>query len=118
MAAKVPPGFGSLLSWGRFGGDGKGIPMRSILAAAMIALMAVAAHAQGMGGGKHRHGRGQDSQNQKKKPSEANYKSPLEQLPDQTYDPWRNIRSAEPPKGEKAQNCAKGKRAPGIPAAA
>ena len=56
-----------------------------------------------MGGGRHRHGDGQKKEG-KKKPDDRNYKSPLSALPDQTFDPWRNMRSVEPAKADKTPN--------------
>jgi len=77
--------------------------MRAVFVAALIALLAGSALAQGMGGGRHRHGDGQKKEG-KKKPDDRNYKSPLSALPDQTFDPWRNMRNAEPDKTDKSPN--------------
>ena len=81
--------------------------MRAVFVAALIVLLAGSALAQGMGGGmgggRHRHGDGQKKEG-KKKPDDRNYKSPLSALPDQTFDPWRNMRNAEPDKTDKSPN--------------
>jgi hypothetical protein len=71
--------------------------MKGVLAGAIIALMTVTAYAQGMGGmgrgGKHRHGQ---ERSVAKKKANDNAKSPLEQLPDKPYDPWRVVRDPVP----------------------
>jgi hypothetical protein len=78
--------------------------MRTIFVALLITLVSAAAFAQGfggMGGGKHRHGQEQKKEG-KKKLDDKNYKSPLEALPDQKFDPWQNMRGAQPAKGDKS----------------
>jgi hypothetical protein len=82
--------------------------MKALLAAGLIfAFLTAHAHAQGMpggpgampgsdetSGGKHRKGTGQKTQDQEKKPKvdDKGYRSAIERLPDQKFDPWRNTR--------------------------
>jgi hypothetical protein len=83
--------------------------MKSLSAAALtFALLTAPAHAQGMpggpgampgsdatSGGKHRKGTGQKTQEQEKKQPKVDdkeYRSAIDRLPDQKFDPWRNTR--------------------------
>jgi len=78
----------------------KGEPMKSILAAVGAALLTImlALHAAPSGA----QGRPEDKQKQMeqeaadrakaKKASDNAYKSAIERLPDQKFDPWRNLR--------------------------
>jgi hypothetical protein len=84
--------------------------MKALLAAVLtFALLTESARAQGMpgagagqgtgaggmgGGGKHRGGSGQQTQQADKKPKVDNraYRSAIDSLPDQKFDPWRNAR--------------------------
>jgi hypothetical protein len=78
--------------------------MRTLLAVLVIAGLALSAYAQGMGGmsggpgGKGRHGQHQRGDAPKRKADDKNYKSPLEKLPDQKFDPWGGVREAPQPK--------------------
>ncbi len=71
--------------------------MRTLIAAAIIALLAVAAHAQGTGPGK-RHSQPKDEQKTenlaKKKADEKAYKDALDKIPQSTEkpDPWKTMR--------------------------
>ena len=71
--------------------------MRTLIAAALIALLAGAAHAQGVTRGK-RHAEPQAAQKAedpgKKKAEEKAYKDALEKIPESTVksDPWKNMR--------------------------
>ena len=78
--------------------------MRALLAAAMIALMTSTALAQDAGTGRQRHAHMRKDTDQKKKADDTNAASPLAGQPDQPFDPWRNMRSVEPPKGDKTPN--------------
>jgi Spy/CpxP family protein refolding chaperone len=82
--------------------------MKAFLAAALtFALLTAPAHAQGMpggsgampgsdgtSGGKHRKGTGQKTQGQEKKTKvdDKGYRSAIDRLPDQKFDPWKNAR--------------------------
>jgi hypothetical protein len=82
--------------------------MKTILAAALtFAMLTAPAHAQGMpggsgaipdsdgtSGGKHRKGTGQKTPDQEKKTKvdDKGYRSAIERLPDQKFDPWHNTR--------------------------
>jgi hypothetical protein len=61
--------------------------MRIILAAVVIALFAAPAAAQMMG----KEGPKQE-QPKEKKYDDKDYKAAIERLPDQKFDPWRNMR--------------------------
>ncbi len=74
--------------------------MRIFLAAVMIAALTAPTFAQDTtGGGKRRHAGGHNpnaqTQEQKKKKAEDQEraaKAAIEKLPDQPFDPWRNVR--------------------------
>jgi hypothetical protein len=75
--------------------------MRIFLVGLIAALLTVTAYAQGIGGmskggGRHRESNEQkaDDAQKKKKAAESEkaYKSAIESLPDQKYDPWKNMR--------------------------
>jgi hypothetical protein len=82
--------------------------MKTLLAAALtFALLTAPAFAQGMpsgpgatpgsdgtSGGKHRKGSGQKTQDQEKKTKvdDKGYRSAIERLPDQKFDPWHDTR--------------------------
>lgn len=83
------------------------ILMTAISAAALaLVVLGAPAHAQGMpggpsampggdsGGGKHGRKSGQDSKqdDQKPKVNEKDYRSAIDRLPDQKFDPWRGAR--------------------------
>jgi hypothetical protein len=58
-----------------------------------------------MGGGRHHRGQGQgDGKGGGKKKDDRNYKSPLSALPDKPFDPWANMRSADPKTPDKSNN--------------
>jgi hypothetical protein len=73
------------------------LPMRTLIAAALITLLAVAAHAQGMGKGKPQT-QPQAAQKTedlaKKKADEKAYKDALDKIPQSTEkpDPWKTMR--------------------------
>jgi hypothetical protein len=82
--------------------------MKALLAAALtFALLTAPAHAQGVpggaeatpgsdgtSGGKHRKETGQKTQDQKPKPKvdDKAYRSAIDRLPDQKFDPWHDTR--------------------------
>jgi hypothetical protein len=69
--------------------------MKALLAAGLtFALLTAPVHAQGTPGGKHRKGTGQKTQDQEKKPKvdDKAYRSAIDRLPDQKFDPWANTR--------------------------
>jgi hypothetical protein len=82
--------------------------VKTLLAAALtFALLTAPTHAQGMPGGpgampgsdgtlggKHRKGTGQKTQDEEKKTKvdDKEYRSAIERLPDQKFDPWHNMR--------------------------
>jgi hypothetical protein len=81
--------------------------MRTFIAAMIIALLTVPSCAQGMGGqgmggqgmsGGKGHGRAQNAEQPKKKSDDKAYKSALDRLPDQKFDPWQNMRETPQPK--------------------
>jgi hypothetical protein len=43
-------------------------------------------------GGKHRNAAGAKTQEQKPKVDDKEYRSAIDRLPDQTFDPWKNAR--------------------------
>jgi hypothetical protein len=71
--------------------------MRSLIAAALIALLAAAAHAQGVGPGK-RHSSPKAAQKTedlaKKKAEEKAYQDALDKIPEskEKPDPWKTMR--------------------------
>jgi hypothetical protein len=68
---------------------------RTFIAAAIIALLAVAAHAQGVGKGKRQPTDTQKPENlAKKKADEKAYKDALEKIPEskEKPDPWKTMR--------------------------
>ena len=65
--------------------------MRLIIAAIMIALLTVPSTAQFKGMGSGSKNQEKDNAPPKKKEDEG-YKSAIERLPDQKFDPWRNMR--------------------------
>ncbi len=71
--------------------------MRSLIAAALIASLAGAAHAQGVGGGKrHSPAKAEHSAEDlaKKKADEKAYKDALDKIPEskEKTDPWKSMR--------------------------
>ena len=66
--------------------------MRLIVAAIMTALLTVPSSAQfkGMGSG-NKNSQEKDNAPPKKKEDEG-YKAAIERMPDQKFDPWRNMR--------------------------
>ena len=64
--------------------------MRAIIAVLTIAILTVPASGQGFGG-KHRRGE-QKTDSTKTKVDEKAYDSALKSLPDQSFDPWHNMR--------------------------
>jgi hypothetical protein len=84
--------------------------MKVLMAAVLaFALLTISVHAQGMpgagggqgtgaggmgSGGKHRGGNGQQTQQADKKPKvdDKAYRSAIDALPNQKFDPWRNAR--------------------------
>jgi len=79
--------------------------MRTFLVAMTIALLTVPAYAQMMSRGDRRHGSEQKTEQKidpkQQKADEAAYKSALDKIPAQKYDPWQNIRGTEPDKNKK-----------------
>jgi hypothetical protein len=83
--------------------------MRALISALVLVLLALPAHAdpkldegvQDPNAGPKEHvgaARAMESRS-----SEAKYKSALDRIPDQKYDPWGNIRdAASPPPGKKS----------------
>jgi hypothetical protein len=65
--------------------------MRLILAAIMIALLTVPSSAQFKSMGEETKQKEKDNGPPKKKDDEG-YKAAIERLPDQKFDPWRNMR--------------------------
>jgi hypothetical protein len=65
--------------------------MRLILAAIMIALLTVPSSAQFKSMGADPKQKEKDNGPPKKKDDEG-YKAAIERLPDQKFDPWRNMR--------------------------
>ena len=67
--------------------------MRTFLVALLIALLTVPASAQKMRG-KQRNAGTQQSEEQKRKNAAAEkaYKSSLDKIPEQKYDPWKTTR--------------------------
>jgi hypothetical protein len=74
--------------------------MRLALLAAIVALVALPAYAQGFSKGHRRAGPTQDTAEQKKKGEaiDKNYKSAIQQIPEQKYDPWGHVRGGQPVK--------------------
>ena len=79
--------------------------MKALLAVALtILLLSAPARAQGvaggpdasgskgMSGGKHRNGAGTKTQEQKPKADDKDYRSAIGRLPDQKFDPWKDVR--------------------------
>jgi hypothetical protein len=80
--------------------------MKALLAALLtLVLLNAASHAQGltsgaeatpgskgMSGGKHRNGTGSKTEAQKPKADDKEYRSAIDRLPDQKFDPWKNAR--------------------------
>ena len=73
------------------------MPMKRLLAALVIVLLALPAHAQRMGG-KSKHSKDDQSQSteqkEKKRKDEEAYKRALKSIPDKPAptDPWNNVR--------------------------
>jgi hypothetical protein len=75
--------------------------MRILMAILLVAGLAVSAYGQGVSGGpgaKGRHGQHQRSDQPKRKVDDKDYKSALDKLPDQKFDPWGGVRAAPQPK--------------------
>jgi hypothetical protein len=79
--------------------------MKPLLAALLtLALLSAPAHAQGLtsgtdatpgskgSGGKHRNGTRAKTQEQKPKADDKAYRTAIDRLPDQKFDPWKNAR--------------------------
>ena len=80
--------------------------MKALLAASLtLVLLSAPAHAQGvtggpdatpgskgMSGGKHRNGAGTKTPEQKPKADDKDYRSAIGRLPDQKFDPWKDVR--------------------------
>jgi len=79
--------------------------MKALLAVALtILLLSAPARAQGvaggpdasgskgMSGGKHRNGAETKTQEQKPKADDKDYRSAIGRLPDQKFDPWKDVR--------------------------
>jgi hypothetical protein len=81
--------------------------MKPLLAALLtLALLSAPVHAQGLtsgadatpgskgSGGKHRNGTGAKTQEQEQKPKadDKAYRTAIDHLPDQKFDPWKNTR--------------------------
>jgi hypothetical protein len=64
--------------------------MRVFMAVLAVAILTVPASGQGFGG-KHRRG-DQKTDTSKTKVDEKAYESSLKSLPDQSFDPWHNMR--------------------------
>ena len=79
--------------------------MRTFLVAVTIMVLTVSAYAQMMSRGDRRHGSEQKTEQKidpkKQKADEAAYKSALDKIPAQKFDPWQNIRGTEPDKNKK-----------------
>jgi len=71
--------------------------MRTLLIALAVASLTLSAHAQEGGrGSKHRGGGDQKAAQQpKNKANDKDYKSALDRLPDQKYDPWGTTRPSD-----------------------
>jgi hypothetical protein len=70
--------------------------MRTLIIALAVALLTLPALAQEGGrGSKHRGGEQKTEQQTKSKANEKDYKSALDRLPDQKYDPWGAARPSD-----------------------
>lgn len=68
---------------------------RLMLALALASLMLPALAQEGPRGGKHRGGGEQKTAQPKTKANDKDYKSALDRLPDQKYDPWGTTRPGD-----------------------
>jgi hypothetical protein len=77
--------------------------MRVLIVAVAILLLTWPALAQGRKGGRRNNPEPQQTEEQKRKAKEAEeaYKSALDKIPDQKYDPWGNIRDTKPKAAKK-----------------
>ena len=76
--------------------------MKALLAVSLsFALLSTPAHAQGVTGGpdatpgskgKHRNVAGTKTPEQKPKADDKDYRSAIGRLPDQKFDPWKDVR--------------------------
>jgi hypothetical protein len=74
--------------------------MKALLTVSLsFALLSTPAHAQGVTGGpdagskgKHRNGAGAKTPEQKPKADDKDYRSAIGRLPDQKFDPWKDVR--------------------------
>jgi len=67
--------------------------MRTLIVALTTALLTVPAYSQDASGGKRHHAAEQKSEQQTKtKANDKEYRSSLDRLPNQKYDPWRTAR--------------------------
>jgi hypothetical protein len=66
--------------------------MRTILAMAVVALLTTPCLAQGKLGKAPKQDAPSPSAANSKKKEDGDYKAAIERLPDQKFDPWRNMR--------------------------
>lgn len=67
--------------------------MRTLIVTLIVAFLTVPAYSQDASGGKRHHNNEQKSEQQTKtKVDDKAYKSSLDQIPTQKYDPWRAAR--------------------------
>jgi hypothetical protein len=70
-----------------------GDTMRPLIIALMAVLLVATANAQGMRGGGGKKSRGDNaSAAPRKQVDDKDYKAAIDRLPDQKYDPWKNMR--------------------------
>jgi hypothetical protein len=76
--------------------------IKTLMAVALLALIAVPAHAQMSGGGRHKSDAGTKTEAPKQIDEKA-YNAALERIPEpkQKYDPWGVARPADPAKKPK-----------------
>ena len=67
--------------------------MRTLTIAAIIAALAVPAFAQDVAGSNKHHGAAKKTEQPKPQADDKDYKSALDRLPQQKYDPWGTARS-------------------------
>jgi hypothetical protein len=104
IVRRTDPGFAIIRLQGKFGTGmaGRLAMIKTLMAGAMLALIAVPAHAQMGGGGKHKSD-AETKTEAPKKIDEKAYKAALERIPEpkQKYDPWGVARPADPAKKPK-----------------
>ena len=67
--------------------------MRTLIVALTVGLLTVPAYSQDASGGKRHHNNEQKNEQQTKtKVDDKAYKSSLDQIPSQKYDPWHTAR--------------------------